>query len=426
MSIQRRQFLRGLTISLGVSALALGTYGATTSARASEKKKLPTTNDQVMYTCPMHPQILQDHPGNCPICNMTLVKVAKGKSKLHSEAVHVDSLAQQQIGVKLATATTATIAQSIRSFATVTADESKVVSVNPKVEGWLRKVAIQGIGQPVRQGQVLYEIYSPELQQRQREYIDLLTRKDGLLGDSMTVVSSNAAMVGSLAKEKFRARARLLAADMSEDLITLLEQSRRVIDIVPVRAAHSGTITALSVHEGNYVNPMQQICSYVGTDTVWAEVSLLPDQANLIRNGDRVTVRSSVDNGHLEYARVSMDTLQFDPVSRTAKLRFALRNDRGNFRPGAYAEVSIEAAKRKALQIPRDALIRTGQGDFVVVAESDNHFRRVKVTRGIESADNVSILAGLTEGSKVVANGQFLLDGAASMQALQARLESRL
>lgn len=426
MGIERRQFLRGLAISLGVSGITLGGYGVVKFAQAAERKKPAPIDGRVMYTCPMHPQILQDHPGNCPICNMTLVKVASKTASEQSDMVHVNTIAQQQIGVILTTATVSNIAHSVHAFANLTADESKVVSVNPKVEGWLRKVAIQGVGQPIRQGQVLYEIYSPELQQRQREYIDLLTRKDGLLGDSMTVVSSNSAMIGSLAKEKFRARARLLSADMSEELINLLEQSRRVQDVVAVRAEHSGTVTALNVHEGNFVNPMQQICTYAGTETVWAEVSLYPDQLNLVKNGDPITVRSSLDSALIEHARVALNTVQVDPVSRTAKLRFALKNDRGMFRPGTYAEVTIEAAKRKALQIPRDAVIRTGHGDFVVVAEAGNHFRRAKVTRGMESAENVVILAGLSQGDRVVANGQFLLDGAASMQALQARLESQL
>lgn len=426
MGVERRQFLRGLAASLGVGALALGAYSASRHFESTEKNAAPRVDNTVAYTCPMHPQILQDHPGTCPICNMTLVKVANGTLKPHSEMVHVDAAGQQRIGMQLATATVGNISRTVHAFATIAADESKVVSVNPKVEGWLRKVAVQGVGQPIRRGQVIYEIYSPELQQRQREYIDLLTRKDGLLGDSMTVVSSNSSMIGSLAKEKYRARARLLSADMSEDLVNLLEQSRRVQDVVAVRAEHSGLVTALNMHEGNFVNPMQQICAYGGTDSVWAEVSLFPDQLGLIKSGDRVTFRSSVDKTRTERAEVSLNTVQVDPVTRSAKLRLLLKNEGGAFRPGTYAEVDIEAGKQKSLQIPRDAVIRTGHGDFVVIAEAGNHFRRAKVVQGIETADTVAIISGLKAGDRVVANGQFLLDGAASMQSMQARLESQL
>jgi Cu(I)/Ag(I) efflux system membrane fusion protein len=263
---------------------------------------------------------------------------------------------------------------------------------------------------------VLYEIYSPELQQRQREYIDLLTRKDGLLGDSMTIVSSNSAMVGSLSKEKFRARERLLAADLSADLVEQLEKTRRVIDVVPVRAARDGVVTLLGMHEGNYVNPMQQILTYAGYDSVWAEVALFPDQLEWIRNGDTVQFRSGLDKNTTQTARVDMSTMQIDPQTRTAKLRMALRNPRGAFRPGAFAEVEILSGRQRSLAVPRDAVIRTGRGEFVVTAEGGDHFRRVQVQTGVETNELIAITHGLKEGERVAVNGQFLLDGAAGMQ----------
>jgi Cu(I)/Ag(I) efflux system membrane fusion protein len=419
MGIERRRFLIGIGLAAGASALA--GYGASRYVSAAPKPAAAPAAP-AGYTCSMHPQILQDHAGSCPICGMMLVKVASGATVAHSEMVHVDAAAQQRIGLQLATAGIGEMARSVRAFATISADESTTVSVNPKVEGWLRAVPIQGVGQAVRRGQVLYEIYSPELQQRQREYIDLLTRKDGLLGDSMSVVSSNSAMLGSLAKEKFRTRARLLAADMSEDLVELLEKNRRVQEVVAVRAAHDGIVTALALHEGNYVNPMQQIMSYADNSTVWAEVTLFPDQLEWIRNGDRMVLRSGLDKSVVQQAAVSLGTLQIDPATRSAKLRLALKNPRGAFRPGAFADVEIEAGKQRMLNIPLDALIRTGHGDYVVLAEAGDHFRSARVEAGADNGHVVAIRSGLKPGDRVAVNGQFMLDGAASMQALQARL----
>jgi Cu(I)/Ag(I) efflux system membrane fusion protein len=438
MGIARRQLLIGLGLGLGIGAGAAGgafaLFGAgrahAVGAGAQARVRADAAGAPERYTCSMHPQILQDHPGSCPICNMALVKVAGVARAMPDGAaqgadmVHVEPAAQQRIGLQLATASVVEMARKVGAFATISADESATISVNSKVEGWLRRMPLQGVGQPVRRGQVLYEIYSPELQQRQREYIDLLTRKDGLLGDSMAIVSSNSSMIGSLSKEKFRARARLIAADMSEDLVDLLEKSRRVQDVVAVRAAHDGLVTVLAMHEGNFVNPMQQILAYADNRTVWAEVSLFPDQLEWVKNGDRMTLRSGLDARVSQQARVNLASVQIDPQSRGAKLRFALDNARGAFRPGAFAEVEIEAGRQRALAIPRDALIRTGHGDFVVVAEADNHFRRARVTAGVDNGDLVAIGAGLKAGERVAANGQFLLDGAASMQALQARLAS--
>lgn len=428
MGTTRRKFLAG--IGLTVAAASLVGYGLGRGAAAPAKPTASGTSvpkmdtSQAQYTCSMHPQVLQDHPGNCPICNMALVRTNSGETVKHSDMLHVDAATQKRMGVQMATASVTEISRSVHAFATISADESTTVSVNPKVEGFLRRVNVQGVGQPVRRGQVLYEIYSPELQQRQREYIDLLVRKDGLLGDSMAIVSSNSAMVGSLSKEKFRARERLLSADMSADLIDQLEKSRRVIDVIPVRAAHDGVVTVLGMHEGNYVNPMQQILAYADYSVVWAEVALFPDQLEWVRNGDNMVFRSGIDKTIIQTGKVNTSTLQIDPATRTAKLRLSLNNPRGAFRPGAFADVDIQSNSKRSLTIPRDAVIRTGHGDFVVIAEANEHFRSARVQLGVESSELVAVQSGLKQGDQVAVNGQFLLDGAASMQTLQARLDN--
>jgi len=426
MGINRRAFLAGAGLTLAAVTLVGYQYGHAVAKPAAA----PMDVSQAQYTCPMHPQVLQDHPGNCPICNMNLVRKQRGESPAPHDAmhaamqampesmpatVHIDPATQQRMGVQLATASMTDMARAVRAFATLSADESTTVAVNPKVEGWLRRLNVQGVGQPVRRGQVLYEIYSPELQQRQREYIDLLARKDGLLGDSMTIVSSNAAMVGSLSKEKFRARDRLIAADLSNDLVDQIEKTRRIIDVVPVRAARDGVVTQLGMHEGSYVNPMQQILAYADYGTVWAEVTLYPDQLEWVRAGDTVTFRSGLDKSIVQRAKVDLNTLQIDPQTRTARLRMALHNAGVAFRPGAFAEVEILSARQRSLAVPRDAVIRTGHGEFVVLSDGD-HFHRMPVKTGVASEDMVAITQGLKEGDRVAVNGQFLLDGALAME----------
>jgi Cu(I)/Ag(I) efflux system membrane fusion protein len=416
MGIKRRGFLAGAGLTLAAVTLLGYEYGRDQAKPAAA----PMDTSQARYTCPMHPHVVQDKAGTCPICNMNLVRMQDGEASTgHHGMVHVDAATQQNMGVQLAAASMADMNRTVRAYATLSADESTTVAVNPKVEGWLRRVNVQGIGQPVRHGQVLYEIYSPELQQRQREYIDLLSRKDGLLGDSMTIVSSNAAMVGSLSKEKFRARERLLAADLGADLVDQIEKTRRIIDVVPVRAARDGVVTQLGMHEGSYVNPMQQILSYADYDTVWAEVTLFPDQLEWVHNGDTMQFRSGLDKSATQRGKVDLSTLQIDPQTRTGRLRLALKNPRGAFRPGAFADVEILSGRQRSLAVPRDAVIRTGRGDFVVAAAGADHFHRVKVQTGVQTDDLVAITHGLKEGDRVAVNGQFLLDGAATMQSAQ-------
>lgn len=427
---------RRLSLAIGVTAVSAAALGYAAvrimpldqlfnSTHATAQNKLvQSVEADAKYTCPMHPDIVQDHPGSCPICGMTLVKLANGATIRHSDLVHVDMETQQRMGVRLEPAAVTDMHRAINTFATISPDESRTVSVNSKVEGWIKHWYVQGVGQTVHKGQVLYELYSPELQQRQREYLDLLTRRDAMQekNKGMEMSGPNFAMMGSLAKERFRVRDRLLAADIPLDELGLLEEGRRVQDVMPVRATQNGVVTAISAREGSYVNPMQQLLVYADSSRVWAEVTIFPDQVSWLKNGDEIVLTSCLDNtAHLK-SRINLSTLQIDPVSRTAKLRLPLSNAGNAFLPGAYAKATIKSGLRRALSVPRDAVIRTGHGEFVVVSEGNGHFRSAPVAIGIEDEQSVEIRSGLTAGASIAVNGQFLLDAASSLQAMQSRL----
>ncbi len=430
---------RRLLLAIGVAAVSAGALGYTAarifpfsqlfnSAHAVQDTVVQSAEAEAdadaKYTCPMHPDIVQDHPGTCPICGMTLVKLANGETTKHSDLVHVDIETQQRMGVRLEPAAVTDMHRVINTFATISQDESRTVSVNSKVEGWIKHWYVQGVGQTVHKGQVLYELYSPELQQRQREYLDLLTRRDAMQekNKGMEMSGPNVAMMGSLAKERFRVRDRLLAADIPRDELELLEAGRRVQDVMPVRATQNGIVTATSAREGSYVNPMQQLLVYTDNSRVWAEVTVFPDQMSWLKNGDEIVLTSGLDNTTQLKSRINLSTLQIDAASRTAKLRLPLSNVGDAFLPGAYAKAVIKSGVHRTLSVPRDAVIRTGHGEFVVVSEGNGHFRSVPVAIGIEDENSVEIRSGLTVGASIAVNGQFLLDAASSLQAMQSRL----
>lgn len=373
------------------------------------------------YTCPMHGSVLQHHPGTCPICGMTLVKVAPAPMQSMAPVVEVGHAAQRDMGVRTELVAMHEMHQVVDTFATIAADDSRVVTLNPKVEGWIRRIYVQGAGQQVRKGQLLYEIYSPELQQRQREYVDLLQRRDNLLEGGAMAGGATQAMLGSIAKERFRLRDRLLAADMAPELIDKLEKDRRAIDVVPVRAIQDGTVLSVSGRAGSYVTPMQTVMTYGDYRRTWAEVTLFPDQLGWIRDGDTVVLTSSVDHTQTIRARVELANLQLDAASRSARLRLSLDNPQQAFSPGAYAEAEIRGAGRHVLSVPKDSLIRTGHGDFVVRQVAHGQFQTVPVTTGVDDHEQVEITRGLSAGEQVAVNAQFLLDSAGSLQALQQR-----
>lgn len=382
------------------------------------------------YTCPMHPGIITHEPGNCPICGMNLVKMVQSESGKGSDQVHVDSATQQRMGVQLQKAQITRMYRAIDTFATITSDQSHSVSVNSFVTGWIKRWHVQGVGQSIKKGQILYEIYSPELQQRQREYLNILTRLDSMrsTGGGMTMSrgqdlsAASFVMLRGLAKDRFRTRDRLLDAGVPASALERLEQNRRIQDVVPIHATQDGIVTEMSAREGIYINPQQSLLTYIDNSSVWAEVALYPDQIGWLKNGDAVTLTSGLDEATSAHSQVDLSTLQIDPVSRTAKLRLAISNDDNAFHPGSYAKVTIETNERQVLSVPRDAVIRTGRGEYVVVNESPDHFRSAPVKTGIEDEHAVEIRSGLEDGAKIVVNGQFLLDAAASLQSMQNRL----
>lgn len=417
----QRRFL----LSLGAAAIFAAAFGMYFATRVDSPKTVAVKAEaSARFTCPMHPSIVQGQPGTCPICGMTLVKLSDGSELAHSDLLHVDDDTQQRMGVRLMPAEVKELSRSLQAYAVITSDESRAVSVTAKVEGWIRRFHVQGVGQRIRQGQVLYELYSPELQQRQRDYVDLLTRRDGLLGSDggMGTTGPNFAMLSSIAKELFRARDRLLAADIPSDELEKLEKNRRALDVMPIRATQNGIVTSIAAREGSYVNPMQPILVYADQSSVWAEITLYPDQIGWLKNDDRITLTSGLDASVKTVLKVDLTTLQIDPVSRAAKLRLPLTNTKDAFLPGSYADATIESAPRRTLSVPKDAVIRTGRGQFVVVSAGNGHFRSAPVTLGIEDDTSVEILSGLVEGDSIAVNGQFLLDAASSLQSMQSRL----
>lgn len=380
-----------------------------------------------LWVCPMHPQILQGHPGSCPICGMDLVESHAGHD--HGAAgVQVDAAMQQRLGMRLAVVKPQTLQREIRTYGNVAIDETSIHSVSPKTEGWIRKLHVTAIGQRVRAGEVLYEIYSPELVQRQREYIELLQRRDRMLesmGGTMAEPSGQTAqLAASLARERIRLREKFAYADVGEQTLAEIERTRRTVDLVPVHARKSGFVTQIGAREGAYVTPMVSLLSLADTATVWVDFVLFPDQLAWVDEGDEVTVTlphsdASPFGGRLRFAAPTVD-----PASRTLRGRLTVSNAGGQLRPGAFVDVSIATRPRTALAVPRPAVIRTGHGARVMLARGDGHFLPVAVETGIESGELVEITDGLQEGAQVAVSGQFLLDAAASLAEAAQRMQS--
>lgn len=376
-----------------------------------------------LWVCPMHPEILRDHPSTCPICGMDLVAADSGHEH-GSAGVQVDTASQQRIGVRLASVERQTLSREVQTYGNVAIDETTMFNISPKIEGWVRKLHVNAVGQRVRAGQILYETYSPDLVQRQRDYIDIFTRKDQLTKGQAEIPIYNVQMLAALEKERLLSRAKLLNTDVSEKMLEEIEKTRLPVDIVPVYAPKSSFVTQIGAREGSYIAPMTNVLSFADASSVWIDIVLYPDQLAWVKEGDEATVKPPHSDQPRIKGRLKFVSPTVDSATRTVRARFTVSNAHQLFRPGEFVDVLIAARPRKALAVPRSAVMRTGKGNRVMLAGGDGHFTPVPVETGVENGNLVEIMDGLQEGMQVAVNGQFLLDAAASLNDAAQRMQS--
>ena len=395
--------------------------------------KTPDKPAKKLWVCPMHPEIIQDHPGVCPKCGMDLVEMEQTEASPngHSHGVHIDTASQQKLGVRLAAAKWQTLSQDIHAYGNVAVDESLVFNLSAKVEGVIKKIHVNSIGQQVRAGQVLYEIYSPELIKSQRELIELLKENDVLFApmeaeDAHTngkiMLDDDMMSIRKNSQKRILLIEKLLYADVGDELVKEVTKTYLWKDIVEVRMPQSGFVTRIDVHEGTTVKPMDNLFSFANLTRIWVDVPLYPDQLAWVKEGDEVTVKLPQSRMPEIKTRLQLITPVVDSTTRTVRARLSISNTMNMLPIGAYLDVIIHANPHKALAIPSSAVMRTGKGDLVMLSRGSGHFVPTSVETGIETGDFVEITNGLQADDQVAVNGQFLLDAAASMSDAAQRL----
>jgi Cu(I)/Ag(I) efflux system membrane fusion protein len=383
---------------------------------------LPSFNQSALkkiWVCPMHPEITQDHPGTCPICGMKLVEASS--SEMHEHGVHVDSATQQRLGVRLARVKNGVIGQEIQTYGNVVIAENETFSVQPKYEGWIHKLYVHAVGEKVKAGQVLYEIYSPELINRQRTYLSSIDRRKQLLQSIPTTADTESDYVMELTMDAARDRDKLHSEEgVSVESIKNIEEKKMSSDVVQIVAERSGVVSQINVKEGSFASQGNSILVLADTSKVWVDIVLYPDQVAQVKVGDVVTITDPT--GHSILSKISL----INPLANNNKIvaRAELDNTRYPLRPGTFTDVTIQSQPHEAMLLPRASVIYTGQGKMVMLSRGDGHFLPVPVETGVESGGWIEIIDGIQNESEVVINGQFLLDSAASMSATIERMRS--
>jgi Cu(I)/Ag(I) efflux system membrane fusion protein/cobalt-zinc-cadmium efflux system membrane fusion protein len=385
------------------------------------------------WTCPMHPEIVEDEPGSCPICRMDLVPLQQDTApSLAAERagdpatpgpapVTIDPAVVQNMNVLTAVAERGELTREIRTVGSLEYDQQKMVSVTTKYPGWIEKVFVNYVGEPVRKGQPLFEIYSPELVQTEQ--------------DLLSAIQFARRMAGSTEEAHRRAldlveasRQRLRYWDVTEEQIRRLEDTGTVFRTLTVAAPAGGVVMMrMPGLEGRAVKPGVELFHIANMSSLWLSVEAFESQIRWLRVGSVAEVSLSSFPGETFRGRVRFIEPQVDEATRTVPLKLEVPNRNGRLRAGMYATVRFRpVVARAAVLVPAPAVLRTGQRNLVVVAQGGGRFAPREVQIGVEGDGRVEVLSGLEPGEEVVTSAQFLIDSESNLrEAIQKLVAAR-
>ena len=349
---------------------------------------------------PMYPTQKFDKPGKSPFMDMDLVPKYAGAGD-DDAGVRIRPGVSQNLGVRLATVTRAPLETTVTATGIVDFNERDVAVVQARAGGFVERVARLAPSDVVASGAFLAELLVPEWAALQEEYLALKA-----LGDPALEAA---------------ARARMRLGGMPERLIREVAATGRIRDRIAITAPRGGVIRSLDVRPGMTLAAGQTLAQINGIDTVWLDVAVPEAQAGAVRVGQSAEASLAAYPGEPVPGRVTALLPTLDAGARALRVRVELPNRERRLRPGMSAQVRLVSREGKpVLRVPTEAVIRTGRRALVIVAEAEGRYRPVEVVPGPESGNDTVILAGLDEGQRIVASGQFLIDSEASLQGITA------
>jgi len=358
------------------------------------------------YVCPMHPKIIKDEPGDCPICGMDLVEKQLDPMAGKHPEIGLTPAVIQTLGVRTAEAERGTLWKFVKTVGRIEYDETRLAHIHPRAPGWIESLDLRAEGEPVEQGQQLAELYAPDILSAQ---VDFLLAQD------------RSAAQRRVSEDKARNILRLL--DVPDDIIRDIERSGEPRNRIPVRAPIGGIVTHMTARDGMYVTEASEMFRIADLSRVWVLVDVYEHQIDWVREGLEAKMTVPARPGRSWTGRVDYLYPELNPETRTLTVRLVFDNPDLTLKPNMFADVAIYGGpKREVLKVPAEAVIVTGERESVVRALGDGRFQPVDVVTGMRRGGEVEILSGLEPGDRVVVSGQFLIDSESSLQASFQRM----
>ncbi|PLY03065.1 MAG: efflux RND transporter periplasmic adaptor subunit [Desulfuromonas sp.] len=392
-------------------ALPLTRTALTATVQAAE--------DAEKFTCGMHPMVVVDEPGLCPICQMDLTPLTQGKNnKSAGQIIEIDAITSQKMAIRTSTVTRRNMVRTVHTVGVADYEEPGQHAVNSKVSGWVEKLHVNQTGQSVNKGDTLLDLYSPELVAAQSELLLALKNMDKMEQSGF----SNAERDALLLLES--ARKRLQLWDISQEQITALETSGQVQKTLTILAPASGIVSKKLVREGEFIQAGRELLEISDISKIWVYAYIYEYEVPWVKVGQEANLTFPFPHEPIS-GRIDRIYPYLDKRSRTIRVRIALDNSNLRLKPDMYADVEImtESVQDK-ISIPAESVLYTGKHRRVFVDLGDGHFEPRRITTGLnDDSGYVEILDGLQEGEQVVTSAQFMLDSESKLrEALQKML----
>ncbi len=401
-------------ISLGVIAAAFAggmlvqqRWGDSLPGMPGDENMSATESEpQPLYwVAPMDANYRRDKPGKSPM-GMDLVPVYEEDSVGSDEGtVRISAAVENNLGVRTSSVTSGPMTMPINTVGYVAFDESRLTHIHGRVDGWIEVLNVTSEGDRIKKGQTLYELYSPTLVNAQEEYLAAFR-------------SGNAVLVKA-------SRSRLQSFGLTDSQINLLEKRGSVDQRIKLVAEADGIVSKLNIRQGMFVKPATEVMSLGVLDHVWVIAEVFERQSGWVKPGQKVAMTVAALPGRTWEGAVDYLYPVLDSKTRTLRVRILFDNPDFALKPNMFANLTLYSqAKEDSLSIPREAVIRGGRYDRVVVKLEDGKFTSRLVKTGQEFDGHIEILKGLEEGDAVVTSAQFLIDSESNIDAEIARMES--
>jgi Cu(I)/Ag(I) efflux system membrane fusion protein len=319
-------------------------------------------------------------------------------------SVQISPERQQLIGVKIGKVEMRPLEKIIRTVGRVDYDERKVVTVSPKIGGWIEDLYVDFTGRYVKQGEPLLTIYSPELVSTQEEYLIALRAKKDLVKSPFSEVAASG---NSLAES---ARRRLKLWDISDEQIKILEESGQAKKTLTLYSPFSGFVLEKMAYKGMSLMPGIALFKLADLSVVWLYADIYEYELPFIRLGQQATIQLSYLPGETFSGKAIYIYPALDPNTRTAKIRFEFPNPNGKLKPEMYGNVEIKIHLGQRLVVPESAIIDTGLRQMVILDKGNGYFEQREVKVGAKVDDYYEVVKGLRAGERVVTSANFLID----------------